>query len=89
MILSNIGGYYALIVPFLAFVMSSDKAFIKDLVKKIKQIPEYQGKSNKEVEDELKTKLSFIGLFDLYFTVKENNLRFDNVAKRIMNDIVL
>ena len=68
--------------------MSYDRAFVKDLVTKIKQVPGKEGKSNCEVELEIKTKLSFVELFKLYFEVKENNLRFEDVAKRMLKDIM-
>ena len=89
MILSKIGGYYALIVPFLAFILSSNKAFLNDLVMKIKQIPGQEERPNKEVQDNLSTKLSFVGLFKLHSTVEENNLKFEEVAKEMMKEIGL
>ena len=89
MILSKIGGYYALIVPFLAFVLSSDKAFVKDLVRKIKQISGQEGRQNEELQVDISNRLSFVGLFQLYSTVEENNVKFEKVAKGMMMDIKL
>ena len=74
LILSKIGGIYALLVPVIAVALFDRRAFIKNLVRKIKQIPGWEDKSYKEVELEVSTKLSFVELFKLHLQVNKNNL---------------
>ena len=80
LIMSKIGGIYALLVPIIAVVLFDRRAFIKNLVRKIKQIPGWEDKTYKEVEYEVSTKLSFVELFKLHLEVKKSNLRFEDVT---------